>query len=155
MFYNIFGWFVFYFQKLIYAIMLGYMQKVNHFWAQIKKKPKCELERFCPEPFNYCHFKSLRSINYQKIKLAWMDHKFIEKSKIKVWCSDVLWRTFWSFHINGGRMNETMEDLWGPLCSRHCHWELLPYLPQNSVVKRVWNLWIHLCINNIALPSLY
>ena len=31
--------------------MLGHMQKVNHFWAQIKKKPKCELGRFCPEPF--------------------------------------------------------------------------------------------------------
>ena len=30
----------FYFQKLTYAIMLGHMQKNNHFWAQIKKKKK-------------------------------------------------------------------------------------------------------------------
>ena len=30
-FYNIFGWFVFYFQKLTYAIMLGHMQKINQF----------------------------------------------------------------------------------------------------------------------------
>ena len=36
-FYNFFDWFVFYFQKLTYGIMLGHMQKVNHFWAQIKK----------------------------------------------------------------------------------------------------------------------
>ena len=31
--------------------MLGHMQKVNHFWAQIKRNPKCELGSFCPEPF--------------------------------------------------------------------------------------------------------
>ena len=30
--------------------MLGHMQKINHFWAQIKKNPKCQLGRFC---FNY------------------------------------------------------------------------------------------------------
>ena len=32
--------------------MLGHMQKVNHFWAQIKKTQNGELGRFCPEPFN-------------------------------------------------------------------------------------------------------
>ena len=37
---TIFGWFVFYFQKLTYAIMLGHMPKINHFWAQIKKNRK-------------------------------------------------------------------------------------------------------------------
>ena len=35
MFYNIFGWFVFYFQKLTFAIMLGHMQKVNHTWVRM------------------------------------------------------------------------------------------------------------------------
>ena len=34
--------------------MLGHMQKINHFWAQIEKKnPKWQLGRFCPEPFNH------------------------------------------------------------------------------------------------------
>ena len=33
--------------------MLGHMEKVSHFWAQMKKNAKCQLGRFCPEPFNY------------------------------------------------------------------------------------------------------
>ena len=33
--------------------MLGHMQKVSHFSAQMKKNAKCQLGRFCPEPFNY------------------------------------------------------------------------------------------------------
>ena len=24
------------------------MQKISHFWAQMKKDPKCQLGRFCP-----------------------------------------------------------------------------------------------------------
>ena len=29
------------------------MQKISHFWAKMKEDPKCQLGRFCPEPFNY------------------------------------------------------------------------------------------------------
>ena len=29
------------------------MQKVSHFWAQMKKNAKCQLGRFCPEPFYF------------------------------------------------------------------------------------------------------
>ena len=29
------------------------MQKISHSWAQIKKNAKCQLGRFCPEPFNW------------------------------------------------------------------------------------------------------
>ena len=36
------------------------MQKNNNFWAQIKK-PKCQLQRFCPEPFNYCSLSVFHS----------------------------------------------------------------------------------------------
>ena len=33
--------------------MLGHVQKVNHFWAQIKKTQKlCELGRFAQSPSN-------------------------------------------------------------------------------------------------------
>ena len=39
MFYDIFGRFVFYFQKLTYAIMLGHMQKLFTFEHKIKKNP--------------------------------------------------------------------------------------------------------------------
>ena len=30
------------------------MQKISHFWAKMKKDPKCQLGHFCPEPFNCC-----------------------------------------------------------------------------------------------------
>lgn len=36
-----------------HLILLGHMQKISHFWAKIKKDPKCQLGHFCPEPFNY------------------------------------------------------------------------------------------------------
>ena len=26
---------------------------MSHFWAKMKKDPKCQLGRFCPEPFNW------------------------------------------------------------------------------------------------------
>ena len=42
-----------YCRTLIWLIMLGHMQKVSHFWAQMRKNAKCQLGRFCPEPFNY------------------------------------------------------------------------------------------------------
>ena len=29
------------------------MQNISHFWAKMKKDPKRQLGRFCPEPFNY------------------------------------------------------------------------------------------------------
>ena len=32
------------------------MQKISHFWAQMKKDPKCQLRRFVAEPFNYYYF---------------------------------------------------------------------------------------------------
>ena len=40
------------YKTLIFLIMLGHLQKISHFWAQMKKDPKCQLGRFCPEPFN-------------------------------------------------------------------------------------------------------
>ena len=40
------------YRTLIFLIILGYMQKVSHFSAQLKKKnAKCQLGHFCPEPF--------------------------------------------------------------------------------------------------------
>ena len=41
------------YKTLIFLIMLGHMQKISHFCAQMKKDPKCQLGRFCPEPFNW------------------------------------------------------------------------------------------------------
>ena len=40
------------YRTLISLILLGHMQKISHFWAKMKKDPKCQLGRFCPEPFN-------------------------------------------------------------------------------------------------------
>ena len=40
------------YRKIIFIILLGHMQKISHFWAKMKKDPKCQLGRFCPEPFN-------------------------------------------------------------------------------------------------------
>ena len=41
-----------YYRTLIFLTMLGHMQKVSHFLAQMKKNAKCNLGHFCPEPFN-------------------------------------------------------------------------------------------------------
>ena len=41
------------YKTLIFLITLGRMQKIRHYWAQMKKGPKFQLGRFCPEPFNY------------------------------------------------------------------------------------------------------
>ena len=41
------------YRTLIFLIMLGHMQlKSAFFGAKMKKDPKCQLGRFCPEPFN-------------------------------------------------------------------------------------------------------
>ena len=45
------------YRTLISLILLGHMQKISHFWAKMKKDPKCQLGRFCPEPFNYPYLK--------------------------------------------------------------------------------------------------
>jgi len=43
-----------YYRTLIFfIIMLGYMQRVSRFWAQMGKGAGCQLGRFCPEPFNW------------------------------------------------------------------------------------------------------
>ena len=42
--------------------MLGHMQKVNHFGAQIKDT-KRQLGRFCPEPFNWKLFSKKYEMN--------------------------------------------------------------------------------------------
>ena len=31
--------------------LLGHMRKISHFWAKMRKDPKCQLGRFSPEPF--------------------------------------------------------------------------------------------------------
>ena len=46
--------------------MLGHMQKVSHFLLQMKKNTKCQLGRFCPEPFN-CLFHNIEIINFYQI----------------------------------------------------------------------------------------
>ena len=38
---------------LFFFIMLGQMQKISHFWAQVEKNPKCQLVHFCVELFYY------------------------------------------------------------------------------------------------------
>ena len=40
------------YRTLISLILLGHMQKISHFWAKMRKDPKCQLGHFCPEPFN-------------------------------------------------------------------------------------------------------
>ena len=65
MFYNFFGWFVFYFQKLTYATMLGHMQKVTHFWAQIKK-PKMSVTMFLPRALQFLTCKASQTCQFRE-----------------------------------------------------------------------------------------
>jgi len=50
------------YRTLIFLIMMGHMPKISHFWAKMKKDPKCQLGRFCPEPFKCCMYPEYQSI---------------------------------------------------------------------------------------------
>ena len=51
--------------------MLGHMQKVIFFWAQMKKHPNCQLGHFCPEPFNYCIINTMSCMKGEMWKHNW------------------------------------------------------------------------------------
>ena len=51
-----------YYRTLILLTMLGHMQKVSHFSAQMKKNAKCQLGHFCPEPFDIS--KSMDTVHH-------------------------------------------------------------------------------------------
>ena len=62
------------YRTLISLILLGHMQKISHFWAKTKKDPKCQLGRFCPEPFN-CFKGATR--DFTAINLTWYLSPFV------------------------------------------------------------------------------
>ena len=64
------------YKRLIFLIMLGHMQKISHFWAQMKKDPKCQLGRFCPEPFNCTALDTSELSNYMGCTIILLHTKY-------------------------------------------------------------------------------
>ena len=90
---------------------MGHMQKVSHFWAQMKKNAKCQLGRFCPEPFNWKILANLYfCISYDSIRYkAWFGI-FLQKALRfnQTDKADFCWEAFLQ------KENDKNKSLWNP-----------------------------------------
>ena len=57
------------------------MQKLSRFRAQMKRHPKCQLGRFCPESFNY-DYPSDNNYYYQNLSSYLVDSDILPLNKL-------------------------------------------------------------------------
>ena len=134
MFYNSFGWFVFYFQKLtlLYSIMLGHMQKVNHFWTQIKK-PKMWVRTLLPRALQ------LLNIYTSKIQLVVYCEWFV----LIGWSTTRLYVAKSAGFEKQWRLNRVLSNFTSERWLARYFFDQLVKFYQNNYSSRPNGLWVN------------